>query len=324
MLRTGGLRRWRGLGYAVAMRGVWAIGLYVVCVFAGAGLLSPVVWWGAHAAAEAIPGVPGLVWVDHPFSRYVHRCLLGLAVVGLLPLTRALGLRTWQEVGFGKVPGRGRRVWMGVIAAWVGCSVLVVWEILSGTRVWKEGMSLGKVFAGLFQAGASGVVVAVIEEAVFRGVLWKGLQSSLGGGASVVVSSVIYALSHFLGRPEMGGEIGWGSGFEMLIRMLAGEGSKAAWIPGVLTLFLLGVLFSLSFWREGTLYFAMGVHGGVVVWGKLRAVLTRTREGVSVSSDPLSGWVTFGLAIAAIWVYGVWQGREGKKFGRVLVRNETN
>jgi len=213
---------------------------------------------------------------------------------------------------------------LGFITACVGCGVLVVWEMVSGTRVWKDGMGMGKVFTGMIQAGASGVVVAMIEELVFRGVLWKGLQSSLGGGRAVVVSSVIYALAHFLGRPVMHGEVGWGSGFEILIRMLVGDGAKTPWIPGVLTLFFLGVLFSLSFWREGTLYFAMGMHGGVVFWGKLRAVLTRTREGVSVSSDPLSGWVTLALAILAIWVYFGWLGREEKKSGVVLLRNQTN
>ena len=64
------------------MRFLGALGLYIVTVFIGGALaawLHSIVQWGAEQFAP----LEGLAY--QPFHRYVNRCFMVLAVVGLWP-----------------------------------------------------------------------------------------------------------------------------------------------------------------------------------------------------------------------------------------------
>lgn len=80
------------------MNRLGALGVYFAWVFGGGALVAPRIWWLGKATDAAWPdgGLGGLV--DHLFPRYVHRCLLVLALAGLWPLTRALGCVRCREV----------------------------------------------------------------------------------------------------------------------------------------------------------------------------------------------------------------------------------
>lgn len=140
---------------------------FVLGVFGGGALVAPWLWWLGRWARTRWPWAE-LDWlVDHPFPRYVHRCLLVLALAGLWPLSRAVGCRTWEAVGWGGRPGCWRRMAIGFMAGMFGFSVLLGAEMWMGARVWKEGMDGSLLVAGILRAMLAGVVVAVVEETLF-------------------------------------------------------------------------------------------------------------------------------------------------------------
>lgn len=303
--------------YGVGVTRLWALMAFVVWVFAGGAVLAPWLWWLARGAEAAWPG-GGLGWlVDHPFSRYLHRCFLVLAVLGLWPLARALGCRSWASVGLKGVREGWRGVVWGFLAGACGFGALAIWEWGMGARVWRLGLEWGGVAKGLARAMASAMAVGWVEEVLFRGVLFGGLRPSVGVVRAAGISSLAYATVHFFGRPPEPNEVGWVSGFETLAGMLGGPGSWELLMPGFGTLFLVGVLCALSYERYGTVYFAVGFHVALVFWMKTRGLMTRGVAESLGGGDLLSQWLVFALAgMAVVW----WLSRgAGGKVGRVSV-----
>src|SRR4030095_14050342 len=72
-----------------------AILIYLVVVFGGGALIAARCFWPAQRLTNPWPH---LAWLSHvPFHRYVHRSLLVLALVGLWPLVRSLGVRSLRD-----------------------------------------------------------------------------------------------------------------------------------------------------------------------------------------------------------------------------------
>jgi membrane protease YdiL (CAAX protease family) len=280
-----------------------ALGVYLAWVFGGGALVAPWIWWLGKAMDAAWPD-GGLGWlVDHPFPRYVHRCLLVLALVGLWPLTRALGCVSWKAIGWGHAADARRRLVWGGGAGMSGILLVVAMEGLLGDRAWQREWDASTLALGLCRAVLSAGVVAILEETLFRGVLYGGLRPALGGSGAVVVTSLFFSASHFLRRPDAPHEVTWITGYEILLDML---GTLVSWdrlLPAFVTLFLLGALLGLSRHREGNVYSAVGLHAGVVFAAKLRVLLTRAREGAPEGGELMSGWPALLLSLLAVVLF---------------------
>ncbi len=285
------------------MNRLGALGVYLVCVIGGGALVAPWIWWLGKAMASTWPEA-GLVWlVDHPFPRYVRRCVLALALVGLWPLTRALGCASWTAVGWGQQAGAGQRLGWGFGAGMCGILVLVGAELCLADRGWQREWNVSAMALGLGRAAFSAGVVAILEETLFRGVLMGGLRPALGGAGAVVVTSLLYSASHFLRKPDAPHEVTWTTGYETLLGML---GTLVMWdrlMPAFVTLFLLGVLLGLSRLREGNVYFAMGLHAGIVFSAKMRGLFTQNGEGVPQGGELMSSWLALLVSVVGVIAY---------------------
>ena len=98
---------WRGGRWFLTfgVRPARSLLIYLAAVFLGGALLAPalhamVTWGGGHW-----PALQSLA--EKPFHRYVSRSILVIAVAGLWPLLRALGVRTWRDAGLGSPSGAG-------------------------------------------------------------------------------------------------------------------------------------------------------------------------------------------------------------------------
>lgn len=290
-----------------------ALILYLILVFAGAGMIAPWLWSAADALRDAL-GAGSVAWlVDHPFSRYVHRCLLVLALAGLYPLSGALQCRSWAALGLARGGQQGRRIGAGFLLGLVAFACVLAAEVSGATRSWKSEWAAGVVVRGVLSAFASGAVVAFMEELLFRGMLLRGLTAELGAPAALGVSSALYALVHFFHRPPTPEVVTWHSGYDVLAAMMRGFAEFEGWVPAYVTLFLLGVLLGVSCLREGNLYFAMGLHGGLVFWIKLRGLLTSTGPAAPQGHTILSGWLAFWVVAVGLGVYLWWWRRVGAR-----------
>jgi hypothetical protein len=77
------------------MRRLWALVVYLVCVFVGGAPLAPWLYWLVAGFAQLLSSLSDLA--NSPFHRFVSRSLLIAAVGGIVPLAHAFGISSWHE-----------------------------------------------------------------------------------------------------------------------------------------------------------------------------------------------------------------------------------
>ncbi len=257
---------------------------YLLTVFLGGALLAPVLYGVVQELAAPFPSWQAVV--AQPFHRYVHRALLGLALLGLWPLLRLNGLRSVAALGWTSFPEGGRWLLRGLGLGVAGLALAAVLTVAAGGRAWRVGLSAGEGIEILAGALGSAAAVALIEETLFRGALQGTLRRRWPAWGAVIASSLVYAGTHFFARAHWQGEVRWDSGLVVVGRMLAGWGDAAAWWPGGLNLVLAGLVLGAAFEVSGSLYLPAGLHAGWVLAIKVYGATTQPVPA------PLAGWGT--------------------------------
>jgi membrane protease YdiL (CAAX protease family) len=271
--------------------------IFVCVVFLGGALLAPWLYWLAQSFSSTLPRLAG-----QPFHRFVDRALLGLALLGLWPLLRGLGARSWRDVGIVKPSGQWGKLAGGFGLGFGSLACVAAAVLLAGGRQFNGGLSPVELAKKTLGAAITAAVVAVLEETLFRGALFGSLRKAWNWKQALVFSSMIYAIAHFFARAEAAPPITWISGLELLPRMLRGFGNLQTLIPGFFNLTLAGVLLGLAYQRTGNLYFSIGLHAGWIFCLKSYGFLTTETPG----ADPwfwgtpkmIDGWLAL-LALAA-------------------------
>jgi membrane protease YdiL (CAAX protease family) len=260
-----------------------------VALLAGSLLVAAVLtypaWW-----------LVSLVSIE-PVHRVMHRIAMLLALVGLVVLTRRLGLADKESLGYG-LPRREflRQMGIGFVCG-IGL-MLPLTALLLGldTREVKPGIDgawLGVIAGGLL----TGVTVAFIEETFFRGVLFTAVSRTSGAAAAVIAPSVLYASLHFLGGklrvpPE---DVSWVHGFEVLSKLFERYVEPLTFADSFVALAMLGVLFALVRLRTGAIAACIGLHAAGVAFITVLREATRvnpnTQFAVLVGNyDGVIGW----------------------------------
>jgi membrane protease YdiL (CAAX protease family) len=265
-----------------------------VALLAGSLLLAAVLtypaWW-----------LVSLVSIE-PVHRVMHRIAMLLALVGLVVLTRRLGLADKESLGYG-LPRREFLRQMGIgfvcgIGLMLPLMALLLGLDIREVRPGLEGAWLGVIAGGLL----TGVTVAFIEETFFRGVLFTAVSRTSGAAAAVIAPSVLYASLHFLGGklrvpPE---DVSWVHGFEVLSKLFERYVEPLTFADSFVALAMLGVLFALVRLRTGAIAACIGLHAAGVAFITVLREATRvnpnTEFAVLVGNyDGVIGWA------ALIW-----------------------
>ena len=276
---------------------------FALAVFLGGALLAPWLYWLAQwGAAHDFAG--GLA--RNPFHRFVNRSLLVLALAGIWPLMRALGMCSWRNLGWVSPRGQGARIVSGFGVGFVSLGVLAAVALLGGGWGFQADLSESHLAVKLLGAALSAVVVAMLEETFFRGAVMGALRRAHPVPVAIILSSAIYALLHFFRRPEAPSEVHWFTGLALLPQMMRGFLDGPALVPGFFNLTLAGILLALAYQRTGNLYFSMGLHGGWVFWLKFCSAVAVARPGANVwlwgtPGRLIDGWLAL-LVLAAVVV----------------------
>jgi hypothetical protein len=252
------------------MRRIRWLLLYFAAVFAGGALLAPWLYWLVQWAAHRWPALAPLA--ASPFPRFLDRSLLGLALLGLWPLLRLGGIRSWNGLGFVKQKHIARRMLGGFALGWASLAAAALLALVFGGWSLVTAHSAAEACRCLLNAACAAVAVAVLEEIVFRGALFGLLRQSLPWPAALAASSAIYSAVHFLKKVEIAGPVQWDSGLNLLWTMLR---HPPPLIPAFLTLFMAGALLALAYQRTGALYVSIGLHAGWIFWLKTCAFVLR-------------------------------------------------
>ncbi len=280
------------------MRPLRALLIYTLVVFVGGALLAPWLYQLVHAVA------PNSHLAQNPFHRYVDRALLGLALIGIWPLLRGLGATSWRETGFVKPSGQWKRLGAGFALGFGSLACVAAIVLAANGRQINPDLTAGRVCKGLATAAGTAIVVAVLEELLFRGGIFGALRKIWNWRAALLVSSMIYAIVHFQ-KAELTGPVTWSSGLELLPRMLAGFGNFQAMLSSFLNLTLAGISLGFAYQKTGNLYFSMGLHAGWIFWLKFYGLVTNSVAGGSSwlwGTDKLiDGWLAL-LVLAAVFL----------------------
>jgi membrane protease YdiL (CAAX protease family) len=276
------------------------------------------------AAALTYPAwlLVGTVSVE-PVHRVMNRLAMLLAVVGLVLLTRRLGLSNRAALGY-RLPRAEFLRQLGIgWAAGIGLMLPLVALLLAlDVRQIKPGLD-GELLPLAGQGLLSGLVVAFIEETFFRGILFTAVARTSGIRAAIVAPSVLYAALHFLGGKLRvpPADVSWVHGFQVLSRLFERYAQPLAFIDSFLALLALGILLALVRLRTGAIAACIGLHAaGVCMIFILRDTTTINGNaklaGIVGAYDGVIGWAAFVWLAAIAIVFTLYQLSESESSSR--------
>jgi len=252
------------------------------------------------------------LFTDIPFHKITSQLisLCGLAFIFLyLRFNKILNKTT---AGFNPAQvSISREVFTGMLMGMVIMLILAVIYLLMGILQPEPELhfNLGFIFLLLIKAILSGVMVALIEETLYRGALLGGLSKTTNVLTAVIVSSGIYSAVHFIKLPhtQANADINWATGFVILSDSFNRFGDTAI-LDSFLTLFAFGVLFALVRLNKGNIFQCMGLHAGVVIAIKVINELTDYAPGNNFEylvsrDDKLLGFLALFWLVTIIVIY---------------------
>jgi hypothetical protein len=286
------------------MRPIRALAIYFAAIFVGGALIAPWLYWTAHGLAP-YGGIFAKL-AANPFHRFVNRSYLAVALFGIWPLSRICGLRHWRDLGLTLKSRWLGNIAMGFLIGFGSLACVALLGFLCGGRDFNSHHTGADIFRHAVSATISAVIVAMLEEILFRGALFGILRKTQPWPAALCVSSAVYALVHFIQRQEFNGAVTWSTGLQLLPKMFNGA---PPFVPALLTLFLAGAILALAYQRTGTLFLSMGLHAGWIFWLKSYGFFTNGVPGANAliwGTDRLiDGWLATPI-LAGVFIM-VWK-----------------
>lgn len=290
-------------------RPVRALALYLLAVFAGGALLAPWLYHGVQALAPSVPALEAAARM--PFARYVNRGLLVVALLGLPLFVRGAGVRRWSDVGI--PPGfiRWRRFGGAFALGFFSLAMVCAITLAAGGRLVKP-RTPGELAGQLLGVLLTALVVAVMEELLFRGAMFGTLRRAMRWPAALAASSAVYAITHFMHRGQTPPTVDWLSGLRVLPTMLAGMTDARTLLPAFLSLALAGVILGLAYQWTGDLSASIGIHAGWIFWLKFYGFATRRAPDADAwfwgTGKLVDGWLAFvALVVVLAAVLYLWK-----------------
>jgi membrane protease YdiL (CAAX protease family) len=231
-------------------------------------------------------------FADWPFHRVASRVAM-LALV--FTLTLVCRHNTKRDFGYG-LPWRRFLtlclLWgaVGVATAGVGAAFLLATHL----RVAASDLTPTVFLTAL----GSGIAVALIEETVFRGVMHTAIERESGPWMAALLTAPLFAVLHFVAKVRIAPQdVGWGSGFDLLLLSFAPLAHPALVLDAFLSWLTVGLILSLTRVLTGNIAVAIGLHAGWVVVLRMLQLCT-----VGGSSPAYSAWVSHFDGLLGLWL----------------------
>lgn len=250
-------------------------------------LLVFIVFLAAALLGGAILAYPAYVlltnWFEPNFERVVNRCVLIIAIILFIALFRKFGFSSWREIGFGS---NQTQFWKHLLKG-LGTGILIMLPVVAGLLISKNRVidfnwnwSLNDFALLLITAVTTGLLVALIEETLFRGAMLSAIQRYSSTLFAVVTTSFCYAFVHFL-QPEVyqdANTLGWSSGFMVVKDAFLSLSQPIQIVDSFIALFLAGGLLAIIKVRSNKIATCIGVHAGWVFTIKVFKRVTNSND----------------------------------------------
>lgn len=239
------------------------------------------------------------------FPRMINRIALGLLIAGIYPASRLLRLSA-SEMGF------ANRISSILLQFAIGFAVgLLILGLVVGVLIELQVRTVlpallaipGKLSHEIIAGTRSGILVAIAEETLFRGLLFGALLKYGSVRSAVLITAVLYSGLHFMGGhadPEYAPH-SWYSGL-LLVPAAFAEPFKLQHLDSLIALFTVSTfLTAVLLERRTGLGYCIGLHASWV------AVLRVSRAFTEHAPAPYWGFLVgdyngiIGI-LSAIWL----------------------
>jgi membrane protease YdiL (CAAX protease family) len=229
---------------------------YAAATLILAALLAPVLFW----TAQSLGGHGVLPFLAaYEFDRVFRRAVLIVALLLFWPLVRWLRIGGWRDFGLAPNPNRLRDVVAGFLIAAVPLLAFAAGLIVFRVYTLRELIFAGEIASRTLSA----VVVPLLEEPLFRGLLLGVLLRRNSASFAVFFTSGVFSILHFLKSPEQSAAVvTWFSGFGSITNSFGQFGEPTLVLAGFTTLFLLGWILADARMLTRSLWLPIGLHAG--------------------------------------------------------------
>jgi membrane protease YdiL (CAAX protease family) len=247
-------------------------------------------------------------------DRVFYRLAMVIAILGFWPYLKLLAIDNRNALGYSQQ--RARFLLSCAKGFGIGVIIMAIHTIallLPGIRVFKPGdIAITDIAGSLLAALLSGLLVAIIEETLFRGAMYYHMRRHNRLWTTLVLTSLFYAAVHFT-RPSIpAGEsvTDWHSGLNMLSSMLHQYHDFPVIADSFAALFCAGLLLGLVREKSGSIALCIGIHAGWVWMIKLARELTEVDRDSPLndligSYDGIIGWAATGILLLV--TLGYWR-----------------
>jgi membrane protease YdiL (CAAX protease family) len=274
---------------------------FVATVLVGA-LLAPPLFWGAHWFVDH-GWFPFLATFD--FETFFHRALLVAALILVWPLLRSIRARTMSDLALETNSRWVRDLAAGFLLSAIPllcCGAIVLALHVYSLRHAINGVALARVVA-------SALTVPVIEEMFFRGLVLGILLRSGHKYISILLTSALYSIVHFLKAPERTSTVvSWTSGFNSIGHAFVQFTDPMLVAAAFTTLFLVGWILSDARIRTRSLWLPIGLHAGwILASGTFNKIAHREMLALPwLGKNLLVGFVPLSVGLITWILVGTW------------------
>lgn len=240
-----------------------------------AAVLFPWIWRSMAAM--------GLEMAEYPAPRVFRRVWMVAVLAGLILSRNHIGLQHPARVGLEFTKDTGNNAWWGVVTVWGFLFSLTILYVLAGAWMPRPDYRFAELFHQFYQGLLRGCLVALLEEYVFRGLIFRSLCRRFSWLSAAALASLIFSLLHFLDTRSFYWDIhpgSWGAGFVLCAAMVHHMIHRITLFPDALGLWLVGMILCYAVKRTGTLWYGIGLHGGWVWFVTFRGAFCYAVEGI--------------------------------------------
>ncbi len=252
------------------------------------------------------------------FHRVASRIAMLTFFVGFLFVARRLHVADRVSLGYG-LPARDflRELAKAFVLGAVLMLPVLLTMVALDMRALKPTIDLdaGGWTSLILMAIGTGLVVALLEETVMRGIMHTAIARESGAVRAIVLVSLVYAASHFFAKTRIPPEqVDAGSGLVMLSGLLRSFAEPLAILDAFLCLTAVGVILGVVRQLTGNIAACMGLHASwVAIIAVVRETSVRDESGPAAflmsDYDGFIGWMVLCWTIVIGYVLYRWYAR---------------
>ncbi|MSP41704.1 MAG: CPBP family intramembrane metalloprotease [Deltaproteobacteria bacterium] len=288
---------------------------FLFAVLALTCIISP---WLALGADWVSTGWPDLLAERVPFPRIFNRAFMISGIVLFIFCRRQFDSAQLKRLCIAGWSRGCRDLGTGLALA-LGSMVLLA-ALMTFSAVYTPffRVSLGQGLGTVARAVSAGIFAGGLEEVFFRGLLFKGIHDAGHPLRAFLGVNLFFSALHFVrpGQSYFLDSLDPFAGFRHLLTTFAPFGEPLAILPGLLGLWLIGIVLSYALIRSSKIYLSIGLHAGWIVGLKSLRVFGDFRRAdlgwLYGASDPkiVSGAATFvGVFVVGILVHWITRNR---------------